>query len=160
MMALFDGLVRFMTRDTTPRWAHPLIEAVRRIERKVNTIMALDLDVLHRILVGAQFLADREKANQQKIADLTTQLTAAQDQLGQATAAEAAEDEAEQAANTAATTVADTIDSLVKGPDTPTVEQPADPGQVADVVTGDAPVVVTDPGPTADTPPDAAPSVE
>lgn len=130
-------------RGRPPPWAEDLFLKLLTIERKVNLIMALDTAVIHRILVGAQFLADRDKANQAKIQDLQSKLDAAG-------AAEAAEDAAEADANAAAAKVADEVDALVKGPDTPTVEVPSDPQAVVDVVSGDTPATVTDPGPSAD----------
>lgn len=130
-------------RKSTPEWAVRLQQSVDNLTRKVNLLMALDLDVINRILVGAQFLADRDKANQAKIADLTQK-------LADAGAAEAAEDAADAKANEDAAKVADAVDALVKGNQTPTVEVPAAPADVVDVVNGDAPVVVTDPGPASD----------
>lgn len=119
----------------------------------------IDADALHRVLAGAAALvqqglaaAEREKAKDQAIADLTAQLGQAQTDL-------AAQAQANEAANQALVDTATAMDGLLKGPETPTVETPP-PDQAPGVVdgSGDAPVV-TDPGPTADTPPDAAPPV-
>lgn len=145
---LFD-MARRTAQGEPPLWAQELFDSVRSLHQKVNLIMAVDQTVINRILVGAQFLADRDKANQAKIAQLTQDKTDLQNQLGQEQAAEAAEDAQEQAANDAAAKVADEIDALVKGPDTPDVQVPTDPGQVVDVVTGATDPVVSGDAPDA-----------
>jgi hypothetical protein len=160
--------VESMTGRAAPVWAqkmsHQIFEVfteildhLRRIERKVTRDMALDSAVLNRLLVGAKFLADREKAHQDTEAALTSerdQYKAAAEKAGadlsSFQAEEATEDAADEAGNTAAAQVADEIDALVAGDQTPTVEHPTDPADVVDVVSGNTDPVVTDPGPISD----------
>jgi hypothetical protein len=146
------NMVRRGFRDERPWWAEDLSNQLAALNRKVSALMQFDLSILNRILVGAQFLAGRETQNQAKIAALTSerdQYKAAAEQAGADLSAlqaqEAAEDASEAQANDAATKVADEIDALVKGDQTPTVEVPAEPAEVVDVVSGTTEPTVTEP---------------
>lgn len=140
--------------DRPPRWAVELGWKIDILLRKVNLIMALDTSVLNRILAGAASLveqakaaAEREKAKDARIAELEAALASTESTLASERSADAAED---ADANKALTDTAAAMDTLLQGPETPTVETPA-PSDAPAVIEGSQDPVVVDPGPSADT---------
>jgi hypothetical protein len=126
-----------------PAWAKSLADSVSALHEKVNLLMSFDVSILNRILVGSQFLVDQHRKDKSTIADL-------QSKLADAGAAAVADSQADSDASAAAAKVADEVEALVQGDQTPTVEVPADPQDVVDVVSGTTEPTVTDAGPVAD----------
>lgn len=126
--------------STTPSWATEMKESLRRLHRKVDLIMALDINVLNRVLAGAQALAqqardaaDREKAKDVAIADLQAKLSADDAQI-------AADAQADEQANQSLTDTATALEGLVQGPETPPAPAVPAPVDAPAVITGDQPV--------------------
>jgi hypothetical protein len=142
-----------MARGQAPGWARSLQDSITSLHRKVNLIMALNLDTLNRILAGAASLIEqakaaavREAAKDQHIKDLEAALNESNATLTSERAADAAED---TDANTALTNTATALDDLLKGPETPETPAVPAPADAPGVISGDtpveSPVVVDDP---------------
>lgn len=132
--------------DEPPPWAAALIQTVHNINRKVNIIMALDANVLHRILAGAASLVQQVQAGLDREAALKQQLSDAQGTVAAEQAKDADQALVDQQANDQLKATADALEQLLQGPQTPTVETPA-PDQAPDVINGNQDPVVVDPEP-------------
>jgi hypothetical protein len=158
---------RHVRRESAPEWVWSLLQGQERLvslieslHRKVDILMALDANVIARILAGAaslveqaQAAAARETALNATVADLQSQLTAAQAGTDQAVSdALAADDVADTAADAEANAqllaAANALDALLTGPETPVVETPA-PEDAPGVIAGDQPPTVVSEEPAA-----------
>jgi hypothetical protein len=129
-------------RGDAPSWASQLFTTLYRLEGKVNLLMAVDTQVVARLVAAAGALAEQTKVVTAERDALKTQLS--DEQAADVTSA--AQDSASTADINAA---ADAVLSLVNGPSTPDVT-PVPIEDVPGVVDGSTPVTAPDGGDVAE----------
>ncbi len=133
-----------------PAWVGEFRRSFARLHRKVD-YMALDAELVGRILAGAGALAEQARASAERETALKAQLDQALSERDSERAAEAAEDASDAEANQQLLDLANAVDTLVKGPETPAVVVPT-PEEAVAVVEGDSPVETPSGDPVSDTP--------
>lgn len=136
-------------RGNAPEWAYSLFSQLNKIEWKVSLLMAVDTQVVAKLVAAAGALADQskkvaaERDQYKALADQEgLQISDLQGQLSTSAATDAASTDAINAA-------ADAVSSLVDSPSTPDVAVPPIE-DVPGVVDGTTPVTAPDGGDVAE----------